>query len=130
MNYMKQIALMLGLEWDEEKHESSEFEIVGSHYRYKITQNDLVGCYDGTWSTAGIRFGDLINKIKLPQWKPGIRGRYYTPCVDGTDLYTVFVNEDLAIDRQIIERNLARKTPEEAIELAKKMLECAKGESV
>jgi hypothetical protein len=133
MNYMKQIALMLGLEWDEEKQESSEFEIVGSHYRYKITQNDLVGCYDGTWSTAGMRFGDLINKIKPPPWKPKMNELYYFADISYPESVNAARWSDHEIDKHRLNHDLICRTPEGCVIRAKeiiKMLECANGESV
>lgn len=43
MNYMEQVAKMLGVELDE------EFNIEGKDYKYKISKNGVFICYEEEW---------------------------------------------------------------------------------
>lgn len=76
MNYMKQVANMLGVEVD------VDFECYENSYKYKITENGLVssGCY-GADSLMMLLNGDLT--IKRKPWKPQYGATYYCVCKQG-----------------------------------------------
>lgn len=65
MNYMKQVAQMLGVELDE------EFKISGSRHRYKFNETGLVGYVCGSWADQLCSFTKILNGeyeiIKLPK---------------------------------------------------------------
>lgn len=77
MNYMAEVAKMLGVEMN------NDFECNESNYKYCITENGLTcsGCY-GADSLMMILKGDLT--IKRKPWKPEIHEEFYTVFYDGS----------------------------------------------
>jgi hypothetical protein len=61
MTNMKQIALMLGLEWDEDKGESQIFYVNGYTFPYKLSGNKLQCKKYGCWQESTIIFNKLFN---------------------------------------------------------------------
>ena len=60
MNYMKQVAQMLGLEFDE------EFNIEGSNYKYKISEDGICFYHGGKWYRMCNDLNDILTgKYKI-----------------------------------------------------------------
>jgi hypothetical protein len=135
MNYMKRIALMLGLEWDEEKGESSEFYVNCYAHKHKFTKKSLrIKDSDGVWVSSCINFNMLFNNgIKLPPWKPKMNELYYFADISYPESVNAARWSDHEIDKHRLNHDLICRTPEGCVIRAKeiiKMLECANGESV
>lgn len=84
MNYMKNVAEMLGVELEE------EFMIDSSDKVYRFFKNGLCFQCDGAWLPAEYQFFDLIKGeckiIKLP-WQPKEGDKYYHPASNFKDIY-------------------------------------------
>ena len=61
-------------------------------------------------------------------WAPKVDEYYYTPSPHRSDLYWAFVWCNNDIDKERLKRGLVFKTSDEAIQAAKKMIECIGGE--
>lgn len=76
MNYMENVAKMLGVELEE------EFKIDSSDTIYRFFKNGLCFQCDGAWLPAEYQFFDLIKGdskiVKLP-WQPRKGDKYYCP---------------------------------------------------
>jgi len=120
MNKMKEVAELLGVELNE------PFEIEGEFCNPFVIKED--GLYDKYNDKDDETFSCLIwgeYKIKK-KWKPEIWKKYYVPALTEDDFYWVNIYIDDDYDRFLLKRGLICKTKEEAIALAKKMLEVAK----
>lgn len=123
MNYMEQIAKMLGVELGE------EFEVVSGIMvaTYKFTE---MGLYDFAGRQARGILDDLLNgtyKIKRKTWKPNKQERYFVPTPAGFELFYIQYYQDLEHEKDWIEKGLVFRTKEEAVEAAKKMLKALEG---
>ena len=109
MNYMENVAKMLGVELEE------EFKIDSSDTIYRFFKNGLCFQCDGAWLPAEYQFFDLIKGdskiVKLP-WQPRKGDKYYCPS-------SYFKYADLALwggystDFALKEAGMAFKTKEE-----------------
>jgi len=124
MNKMKEVAKLLGVELGE------PFEIEGEYYNPFIIKED--GLYDrDNYKDDETFLGLILGKYKIKkQWKPKTYEVYYVPQIYYNEgyLYEIFIWNDSVFDKIMLRRNLVCKTEEEAIALAKKMLEVAKNE--
>ena len=77
MNYMKDVANILGVELDE------EFLVDDFDCRFKITDNGLLFYQDKDWERSMLQIDMLRGKsiIKKLPWKPKYTEKYYYPCV-------------------------------------------------
>lgn len=84
MNYMENVAKMLGVELEE------EFMIDSSDKVYRFFKNGLCFQCSGAWLPAEYQFFDLIKGeckiIKLP-WQPKEGDKYYHPASNFKDIY-------------------------------------------
>lgn len=84
MNYMENVAKMLGVELEE------EFMIDSSDKVYRFFKNGLCYQCSGAWLPAEYQFFDLIKGdskiIKLP-WQPKNGDKYYHPASNFKDIY-------------------------------------------
>lgn len=115
MNYMKQVAEMLGLEWDEEKQCSEEFNISNTISNpCKITSK---GTFNKFNSPVTCLYAILTGEVqiqKLP-WKPKHGEKYYYACIDHVDLYDDSYWSDCKTDILRHKAGLIYHTKEEAI---------------
>lgn len=125
MNYMKQVADMLGIEINE------EFKLVYpdgkiSKFSFAITDNGLWRLDGNSLACNDILRGVLTGEyqIKKMLWKP-IRGQeYYMPSIE--DGHPDFCGYTWSDNRKCNERynsGLVCRTTDEAVEKAKKILE-------
>ena len=84
MNYMENVAKMLGVELEE------EFKIDSSHTIYKFIENGLCFQCGGAWLRADSNLINLIKGnstiLKLP-WQPKKGEKYYRPMEGFEDVY-------------------------------------------
>lgn len=84
MNYMQDVAKMLGVELEE------EFMIDSSDKVYRFFKNGLCFQCSGAWLPAEYQFFDLIKGdskiVKLP-WQPKNGDKYYHPASNFKDIY-------------------------------------------
>lgn len=118
MNYMPEVAKMLGVEIGE------EFEIDSFSGFYKITEED--GCISETetFTINAHLFGILSGQfeIKRKPWIPKYGERYWYPCLCAAYLAESTHNNHSSFDDTRIERKIVFRTKEEAVQAAKKML--------
>ena len=109
-----------------------EFEIEGDiinprlYLNMKITNFGLEDCYGNKHKNNALAlliYGDV--KIKTKQFVPKEGKFYYVAAISEDDLYREVCYENDSADKLWLERGLWFRTPEEAIALAKKMLEVA-----
>jgi len=124
MNKMKEVAKLLDVELNE------PFEIEGDLFNpFTLKEN---GIYDKHGNIRDAVLSLLLKgeyKIKK-QWKPKTYEVYYVPQIYYNEgyLYEIFIWNDSVFDKIMLRRNLVCKTEEEAIALAKKILEVTKNE--
>jgi hypothetical protein len=124
MNYMKQIAEMLGLKWDDENNVSEEFEIIGQSENFKITPSGLAMSGYGYMNYSYIT--NLLTgniEIKRKPWKPKLGEYYYLPDYFSKELFSGFTWRNDKSDNMYFERNLVCKTAEEAISIGEKVID-------
>ena len=119
MNYIPQIAKMLGVEMGE------RFEIIGHGFdRYYFSDDGLFSeCFDMALkeTLSNILIGR--SKIKKLPWKPKVQEMYYSPYVGGGKAdYTDSSWDNDDVDLARYDAGLVCRTKEEALEKAKKML--------
>ena len=122
MNKMKEVAKLLDVELNE------PFEIECDLFNpFTLKEN---GIYDKHGNIRDVVLSLLLigeYKIKK-QWKPKEGDIYYIPRFYARNLYEQIEWLDDHIDKRVFNRNMVCETKEEAIALAKKMLEVAKSE--
>lgn len=125
MNYMKQVAEMLGVEIDEEfklLYPSGEI----SEFSFVITDNGIVRLDGNSLACSDIFRGILAGEyqIKKIPWKPAKNQEYYMPSIE--DGYASFCGYTWSDNRKCENRynsGLVCRTEDEAIEKAEKILE-------
>ena len=128
MNYIPQVAKMLGVEMGERFTVKYTKRKIGTSFYFAedgLHNEESSDVYSMT--LAGILYGKYEIK-KLP-WKPQEDERYYFPCVsEGIANYGYYcwLNSEIGIARY--NAGLVCRTKEEAIEKAKKMLAAVKDE--
>lgn len=133
MNYMKQIANILGVEMGE-TFEITTAGATKSDGCFELTENGIKRWTFPSYNKNIAREDDdmlarLLNWVLTGEkiivklnWKPANGERYYTPCVDSPDMYDYWTWQDDELDQHRLKCGLTFKTKEEAIELTKKML--------
>ena len=125
---MKDIARILGVELEEVfsiKHEGVVYDSC-----FKLTEFGLAKLSDNTGCWVMIGIDSLLNgydEIILKHWRPNNGGYYYLPMLtpNVSDRYEMHRWDGGNFDKFWLNHGLVCKTKEEAIELAKKMLEIA-----
>lgn len=134
MNYMKQVAEMLGLEWDDEKQESEEFKInteMNCLYKLWIKNRNLEIAYfslnDG-W-TSSQQLGYILSGFKTivkKYWKPKKCDNYFYVNIDHAPRYKDSIWHDDNFDNLRYELGLVFRTKEEAISKAEQIIKMLK----
>lgn len=123
MDLLEMICKELGVEIGE-KWEGND------GYKYRISKNGKIFVYDKrgfyTGSCGFGRWESVFNGDLKPKWKPKWKEEYYVPDLLIKDLYDVRYWTGSEFGKQTLERNLAFKTKEEAINCAISMIELAK----
>jgi hypothetical protein len=126
-NYMKQLAEMLGLEWDDEKQESEEFKLsTVKDATYKLVEYEVrLKRGDDNWESI-YYLGSILagyTEIIKKQWKPQCYQSYYYPSITSLyDRYLLSIWKDDEIDNYRYKHGLVFKTKEEAIARANEIL--------
>ena len=114
MNYMKEVAEMLGVELKE------EFYLKKGCFKYKLVKSGLL-FKDGGWYDASITLAELLSGEKEIEWRPKYGEEYYYPSFEysrGADWH-IWRNDEQDIRiKKIIG---IYKTREEAQEKAKEL---------
>jgi len=131
MNKWEQIAKIVGEENGIELKLGEEFEIEGQCFHpYVFTS---VGLYNKEGEDISLHLSKLINgsyKIKKIPRKPQKSERYWVPEFMEDSLAEFYTWTDGKADNNFFKNRLVCSTKEEAIALAKKMLEVTKGDNV
>lgn len=85
----------------------------------KITPEEL----QAKFNELGYEYNFETHTAEKLMWKPKYHELYYIPDVCDGELYSEIFNEGSCFDEICIEKNLAFKTPEEAIKVAKRWLQ-------
>lgn len=130
MNHMAEVAKMFGVELGESFKITSDTQGDYQNY-YRFTENNCIEFSDDgvEWkmTTAAVFLKDILigvaRIIKLP-WKPQKGAPYYIPCIVAQPEYMYSVNywSNDDYDKEYYRMGLVCKTPEEAIDMTKKML--------
>lgn len=112
MNYMSEVAKMLGVELGE------EFTLKGFDYTYKLTEHGLI-CTN-VYNAEEEKYDNLLVKllvgghytIKRKPWKPKFEEEYFSVGVDGTTESGVWLNDFL--DHSLYKIGNCYRTIEEA----------------
>lgn len=134
MNYMAEVAKLLGVELGESFKITSDTESDYHNY-YRFTENNCIEFSDDgvewkmTTAAALLKYilmGD-IRIVKLP-WKPRKGEKYYVPSIvirpEDRNYYYCWSNDDINIEHYRM--GIVCKTPGEAAALTKKMLDTVK----
>lgn len=130
MNYMKQVAEMLGLEWDEEKQKSNEFILNIDNAKYEcVLGNYGISTTDKIYQKSFRWLVSLLNGdatiIKKP-WKPKLGDVFFVPNISTNRLYESDTWLDYDEDIFRFDNNLIYRTKEEAIAEAERILQLRK----
>lgn len=132
MNYMKQVAQMLGLEWDDEKGESEVFvlDAKGKNVECIITYDGLSEA-SKRWEISYLWLNDALSgKVTITKkyWRPKNGEKYFMPdLIFGLQKYfTYSFWKDEYLDNLRYENNLVFRTKEEAIAEAERILQLRK----
>jgi hypothetical protein len=101
--------------------EYSDYVSIGLAQRH-ATESEKQLLFDAI-AKDGMQWNPDTKQIEDLIWKPKRNELYYVPDVCDGELYSEIFNEGHCFDEICIERNIAFKTPEEAIEIAKKWLQ-------
>ena len=128
MNKMREVAELLGLEWNEEEGRSEIFKVHGGLHHHYFKEDGLMRSIE-TNVTKFCVFDLLLGKFeikKLP-WKPKYNERYWT--IDFLEKDNVRNTRNLEQDDDVdlISLGLAFRTKEEAQKVAEIMLKSLEG---
>lgn len=100
------------------KKSSIDYDVETFSFR-KITPEEL----QSKFNELGYEYNFETHTAKKLRWKPKVNEVYYVPAPDQKFLYYRGINNICEFDTYRINKNLAFKTPEEAIEVAKRWLQ-------
>lgn len=124
MNNIRKVSEMLGLEWDESKNESEEFEIVDyNNFKYKFKIDGLYFTNGHGNLSISSRIGSLLTgelKIKKLNWKPELHEIYYSYNVSLKHVTKYYWSND-NFDNQMYELGICFKTAIEATNAIEKI---------
>ena len=126
MNKMREVAELLGLEWNKEKGRSEKFRF--EHVNLYIDRFGLV--FYESEEHCPLALHSLIqqsDKIKKLPWKPKMSEGYYLIDFAYSDNVAHDVNKYCIEDKELIEKGLTFRTKEEAQKVAEIMLKSLEG---
>ncbi len=126
MNYIEQVAKMLGVEI------GKKFKIEHRYYYYEIDEEGVVWCFvgDKKGEVNGVLEHLITGKLKIKkQWKPKLGEKYWSVDLSETNGVEYNTWDDYEFDKNLLKHDAVYKTKEEALQAYQKVIKALKEEN-